>query len=303
MSAWALRCRKLVKRYGAVTALDGLDLDVRQGECFGLLGPNGAGKTTTMEIVAGLLDPGAGDIEVLGGNWRADKELRTRVGIALQETHLPDHLTVRELLALFRSFYRDGPTVSSLIEQLGLADKRDTLFLNLSGGQKQRVAVGCALVGDPELVLLDEPTAGLDPQARRRIWDVLGKLRTEGRTVLLSTHHIDEAERVCDRVAVVDHGRVIAVGAPGELIARLDSTSLVEFRVEGVADIAELPGVRCAERLDADRFRLAGSELHPMVEALFARASTAGFRVVDLTTRQATLEDVFVKLTGRHLRD
>ncbi|ONI91401.1 multidrug ABC transporter ATP-binding protein [Saccharothrix sp. ALI-22-I] len=302
MSSLAVRCRELVKRYGAVTALDGLDLDVREGECFGVLGPNGAGKTTTMEIIAGLLAADGGEVVVLDGRWGRDKRLRAEVGIALQETHLPDHLTVRELLRLFRSFYRQGPTVDALIDLLGLADRQDALFVHLSGGQKQRVAVGCALVGDPRLLLLDEPTAGLDPQARRRIWEVLEQLRARGRTVVLSTHYIDEAERLCDRVAVIDHGRVIAQGTPAALIAELGGTGVVEFAVDGEHDFTALPGVQSVQRLD-DGYALTVTEVHTTVEALFARAASAGFRIGGLTTRQATLEDVFVTLTGRQLRD
>lgn len=302
MSSLAVRCRDLVKHYGSVTALDGLHLDVRAGECFGVLGPNGAGKTTTMEIIAGLLEADSGEVVVLDGLWRKDKRLRAEVGIALQETHLPDHLTVRELLRLFRSFYRQGPSVDSLIELLALSDRQDALFAHLSGGQKQRVAVGCALVGDPRLLLLDEPTAGLDPQARHRIWEVLERLRAKGSTVLLSTHYIDEAERLCDRVAVIDHGRVIAEGTPAELISSLGGTSVVEFAIDGEHDFAQLPGVHSVQRLD-DGYALTVTEVHTAVEALFAVAASAGFRIGRLVTRQATLEDVFVTLTGRQLRD
>jgi ABC-2 type transport system ATP-binding protein len=214
----ALRCRQLVKRYGDVVAVDGLDLEVRTGECFGLLGPNGAGKTTTIEILEGLLTPDAGDVEVLGRRWdRHAAELRQRLGIQLQETQLPEKLSVLEILRLFRSFYRHGRTVEEVLALVELGPKRDAWFGKLSGGQKQRLAVACALVGAPEVLFLDEPTTGLDPQSRRQLWAMLGRFRTAGGTVLLTTHYMDEAEKLCDRVAIVDRGRVIALGTPDEL--------------------------------------------------------------------------------------
>src|SRR2546426_7055917 len=211
----AIRCRGLVKDYGSLRAVNGLDLEVRAGECFGLLGPNGAGKTTTIEILEGLLPPTAGDVEVLGLRWgQDDQALRQRLGISLQETRLAEKLTVQETLRLFRSFYKQGLASAAVMEQVGLTEKARAFVGKLSGGQRQRLAVACALVGDPELLFLDGPTTGLDPQSRRQLWDILRELRSQGRTVLITTHYMDEAERLCDRVAIIDHGRVIALGSP-----------------------------------------------------------------------------------------
>jgi ABC-2 type transport system ATP-binding protein len=246
----ALAVRGLRKTYKDVVAVDGLDLDVRPGECFGLLGPNGAGKTTTIEICEGLTTPDAGDVEVLGRRWATDAgELRERLGIQLQETQLSDKLTVQETIDLFRSFYRQGPQTDAIIRLVQLDEKRKARVGNLSGGQKQRLALACALVGEPELLFLDEPTTGLDPQARRQMWDLVDAFKREGRTTVLTTHYMDEAEQLCDRVAIVDHGKVIALGTPDELMASVPMPPR-----------------------------------EPRVHA-------------------ATLEDVFVSLTGRHLRD
>jgi ABC-2 type transport system ATP-binding protein len=239
----ALLVRNLRKTYKDVVAVDGLDLDVRTGECFGLLGPNGAGKTTTIEICEGLTRPDAGDVDVLGRRWATDaRVLRERLGIQLQDTQLSDKLTVVETLTLFRSFFSQGPAPDALIALVQLEEKRRARVGTLSGGQKQRLALACALVGEPELLFLDEPTTGLDPQARRQVWDLIANLRKAGRTIVLTTHYMEEAARLADRVAIMDHGKVIALGTPDELIASIAG-----------------PG--------------------------------------------ATLEDVFVALTGRHLRD
>lgn len=221
----ALVLRGLRKSYGAVVAVDGLDLDVKAGECFGLLGPNGAGKTTTIEICEGLLEKDSGDVEVLGMTWRDDaRQLRQRLGIQLQDTQLTEKLTVAETLQLFRSFYRNGKSVAEVIDLVKLGEKRKARVGSLSGGQKQRLAVACALVGDPELLFLDEPTTGLDPQSRRQLWRLIEEFRSTGRTILLTTHYMDEAEKLCDRVAIVDHGRVIALGTPQDLIGSIAAT-------------------------------------------------------------------------------
>jgi ABC-2 type transport system ATP-binding protein len=220
--ASALRCRGLVKRYGDVVAVDALDLDVRRGECFGLLGPNGAGKTTTIEILEGLLTQDAGEVEVLGRPWAADRgSLRARLGIQLQETQLADKLTVEETLRLFRSFYPDGPSVAELLDVVELASKKQSWVSRLSGGQRQRLSVACALAGRPELLFLDEPTTGLDPQSRRQLWDVLERFRAGGGTILLTTHYMDEAHTLCERVGIMDLGKLIALGTPRELVATL----------------------------------------------------------------------------------
>ncbi|MFP5287645.1 MAG: ABC transporter ATP-binding protein, partial [Thermoanaerobaculia bacterium] len=213
----AIRCRGLVKRFADVVAVAGLDLEIARGECFGLLGPNGAGKTTTIEILEGLTEPDEGEVEVLGTKWQGDgRGLREKLGVSLQETQLNEKLTVAETIRLFRSFYRQGRDPEQVLAALALEEKRDARVGKLSGGQKQRLAVACALVGDPELLFLDEPTTGLDPQSRLQLWQQITDFRAHGGTVLLTTHYMDEAERLCDRVAVIDHGKVIALGTPAE---------------------------------------------------------------------------------------
>src|SRR3954451_1152434 len=228
----ALRVEGLRKAYGDVVAVNGLDLTVGAGECFGLLGPNGAGKTTTIEICEGLTVPDAGVVEVLGRRWDSDeRDLRERLGIQLQETQLAEKLTVDETVMLFRSFYSRGRNVNEVIDVVKLGEKRTSRVGKLSGGQKQRLALACAIVGDPELLFLDEPTTGLDPQSRRQLWDLIIELRASGRSIVLTTHYMDEAERLCDQVAIVDHGRVIALGSPRELISSLGAEHVVEFSV------------------------------------------------------------------------
>jgi len=305
----AIRCRKLVKRYGDVVAVDGLDLEVGRGECFGLLGPNGAGKTTTLEVLEGLLEPTAGEVEVLGRRWSdGARELRQRLGITLQETRLPEKLTVREAVTLFRSFYARGRPVDEVIGLVSLEEKAGSWVEKLSGGQRQRLAVACALVGDPEVLFLDEPTTGLDPQSRRQLWEVVAELRGQGRTVLLTTHYMDEAERLCDRVAVVDRGKVIALGTPRELIERVVGHEVVEFAAAAgagpldEAGLAALPGVRQVRRANG-AYALTVDRVHRTVPALLAWLDAAAAPLDRLATHSATLEDVFVTLTGRRLRD
>ena len=305
----ALRCRGLVKRYGPVLAVDGLDLEVRAGECFGLLGPNGAGKTTTVEICEGLLEPDAGEVSVLGERWRGDGlALRARLGVQLQETKFPEKLRVREVIALFRSFYPRGPEIRETLGLVQLQEKQDAYVKTLSGGQKQRLSLACALVGDPELLFLDEPTTGLDPQSRLQSWGIVEALKARGRTVLLTTHYMEEAARLCDRVAIVDHGKPIALGTPRELIASLGAEHVIEFAVEDAARplpleaLAALPSVERVAQEDG-RCRLTVREVHKTVPALLAALAAHGASVSQLTTHHATLEDVFVALTGRTLRD
>jgi ABC-2 type transport system ATP-binding protein len=299
----------LRKAYSDVVAVDGLDLEVRAGECFGLLGPNGAGKTTTIEICEGLLSPDAGTVELLGMRWETDgPELRQRLGVQLQETQLSEKLTVDETVRLFRSFYRRGPSVAEVIAMVQLEEKRSSRVGGLSGGQKQRLAMACALVGDPDLLFLDEPTTGLDPQARRQLWELIERFKTEGRTIILTTHYMDEAERLSDRVAIMDHGKVIALGTPRELIASIGAEHMVAFAMDGgaaplnLASLENLDGVRVA-RCENGGYELQVRELHRAVAALFEETARRGIVVTDLRTHSATLEDVFVSLTGRHLRD
>jgi ABC-2 type transport system ATP-binding protein len=307
----AIRCVNLVKRYDArppVEAVRGLDLEIQVGECFGLLGPNGAGKTTTLEILEGLLDTTAGEVEVLGLRWgEADAEIRQRIGISLQETRLADKLTVRETVTLFRSFYRSGLDPDEAIRRVSLDEKARSYVVQLSGGQKQRLAVACALVGDPELLFLDEPTTGLDPQSRRQLWEVINAFRSAGRTVMLTTHYMDEAERLCDRVAVVDHGKIIALGTPAELIARIGGEHVVTFSLIGderpdPTSFTGLPSVQSAWEEEGS-VCLASGEPHRTLPALLTFLQQQERELAALTTRHATLEDVFVNLTGRHLRD
>jgi ABC-2 type transport system ATP-binding protein len=308
----AVMCRDLRKRYPSrhapVDAVDGLDLEVEPGECFGLLGPNGAGKTTTIEILEGLLPPSSGDVQILGQRWgRADAALRARIGISLQETRLAEKLTVAETLTLFRSFYETGLEPVAVMQEVSLIEKARAYVGKLSGGQKQRLAVACALIGDPELLFLDEPTTGLDPQSRRQLWDILRGMRTEGRTVLITTHYMDEAEKLCDRVAIIDHGKVIALGAPSALISRLGGDHFVEFALQDGAALDEnrlgnLPAVTSVRR-EEDVYSLAVSAPHITIPALLHELRDEERDLVRLTTRHASLEDVFVSLTGRHLRE
>jgi ABC-2 type transport system ATP-binding protein len=304
-----LRVVGLRKAYDDVVAVDGLDLTVHAGECFGLLGPNGAGKTTTIEICEGLTVPDSGTVEVLGMTWASDERaLRERLGIQLQETQLAEKLTVGETVQLFRSFYAVGRDVREVIDVVQLGEKVDARVGKLSGGQKQRLAHACAIVGDPELLFLDEPTTGLDPQSRRQLWDLIVELRASGRSIVLTTHYMDEAERLCDRVAIVDHGRVIALGSPRELIASLGAEHVVEFttpRWQGVLSVESLralDGVNAA-RHASGRWSLEVTELSRAMPALLAELARHDLPLGDLATHSATLEDVFVSLTGRQLRD
>jgi ABC-2 type transport system ATP-binding protein len=316
LSPPALRLQNLRKAYKDVVAVDGIELEVRRGECFGLLGPNGAGKTTTIEICEGLTAADSGEVAVLGMHWDRDAaELRQRLGIQLQETQLSEKLTVLETVRLFRSFFRQGPETSEVIAQAQLGEKRNARVGGLSGGQKQRLALACALVGDPDFLFLDEPTTGLDPQARRQLWDLIDQFKLAGRTILLTTHYMDEAERLCDRVAIMDHGKVIALGTPRELIASIGAEHIVEFAIGNaefavgdaaqaldVAAVRRIAGVRSV-RAENGSVLMHVSELHQAVPALLAEFSRQGVPLTELRTHSATLEDVFVTLTGRHLRD
>ena len=310
------------KTFGNVVAVDRLDLEVMRGECFGLLGPNGAGKTTTIEICEGLTDPDRGSVTLLGLSWKTEaKELRHRIGIQLQETQFPDKLTVEETLRLFRSFFHRGIAVDETIRIAQLEEKRTARVGGLSGGQKQRLAMACALVGDPELLFLDEPTTGLDPQARRHLWDLVDDLKRAGRTIILTTHYMDEAERLCDRVGIMDHGRIIALGTPAQLIASVGGDHIVEFAVMrsdaarsdagrtnsirgdlDAAPLKEIPGVQ-SHRVDAGLHQLSVTDLHTTVPRIFSALAAMGLHLSEFRTHSASLEDVFVGLTGRNLRD
>ncbi|MCU1336141.1 MAG: ABC-type multidrug transport system, ATPase component, partial [Bryobacterales bacterium] len=303
----ALRVRNLRKTYKDVVAVDGIDLEVLSGECFGLLGPNGAGKTTTIEICEGLTEADSGEVEVLGLRWSSDAAtLRQRLGIQLQETQLAEKLTVLETLKLFRSFFRQGPGADEVIGLVQLEEKRDARVGALSGGQKQRLALACALVGDPDLLFLDEPTTGLDPQARRQLWELIEEFKEAGRTILLTTHYMDEAERLCDRVAIMDHGKVIAHGTPRELIASIGVEHVVEFSAGSTTlDLAGVSRIACVRdvRSENGTVLMQVTELHQAVPAVLAELGRQGVPLTELRTHSATLEDVFVHLTGRNLRD
>jgi ABC-2 type transport system ATP-binding protein len=306
----AVAVRDLHKSYGPVEAVRGISFEIGAGECFGLLGPNGAGKTTTVEVLEGLLPATAGEVEVLGRRWgRDDHEIRERLGVCLQQTVLPEKLEVGETVALFRALYREGRDGAEVVREVGLSEKARARVGTLSGGQKQRLAVACALVGDPELLFLDEPTTGLDPQSRRQVWEIVNGLKARGRTVILTTHYMDEAEKLCDRIAVVDQGRVIAGGTPRELIRSLGGDHVIEIAVEegGPGELppealADLPSVRSAHA-EAGHLVLTVTEPHVAIAPLLERVTSRGFSLASLATRHASLEDVFVSLTGRHLRD
>jgi ABC-2 type transport system ATP-binding protein len=320
-NAPAVVCRNLRKVYDGrhglfrkpsppVVAVDGLDLSIHRGECFGLLGPNGSGKTTTVEMIEGLLAPTAGEVELLGLAWgRDDVHLRERMGVALQETYLPEKLTVEELVTVFRSFYRRPRPSDEVLAEVELVEKRTAWVGKLSGGQRQRLAIACALVGEPEILFLDEPTTGLDPQSRRQVWGLVGAYRARGGTVLLTTHYMEEAERLCDRVAIVDQGKLVRLGAPAELILALPGDHVVEIEMErgqtGL-DPAELRGLRSVGDVHLSpegTWSLAVSEPEHAVAEALDLIERKGLKLARLGTRKASLEDVFVALTGRHLRD
>jgi ABC-2 type transport system ATP-binding protein len=297
----------LHKYYGKTRAVDGISLAVRQGEIFGMLGPNGAGKSTTIEMLEGLRTPDSGSVEVLGLRQPRDATaIKRRIGIQLQTTALYPRLTVTEILDLFHTFYRGHPTLPTdeLIRLVDLEEKKETRSKALSGGQKQRLSVALALVNDPEIIFLDEPTTGLDPQARRQLWDVIRALRGRGKTILLTTHYLEEAEQLCDRVAIVDHGKIIEQGAPSELIQRYFQEIAIQFQDGhgGPDAYAHLPGVSHAATEDG-LVTVYSADVPRTMAALLERETSGEGKLRDLSVRSATLEDVFLKLTGRALRD
>ena len=312
-----IECTNLRKTYdGKVEAVRGLSLRIEAAECFGLLGPNGAGKTTTIEILEGLLAPTCGEVRIFGHTWKDNpRQLREWIGISLQETRLSEKLNVRETIELFASFYREPRPADDILEELQLTEKSDAWVGKLSGGQKQRLAVATALVGNPRILFLDEPTTGLDPQSRRQLWEIVRAFQKKGGTVLLTTHYMDEAERLCDRLAIVDHGEIIAEGTPSDLIDQLGGHHVVEFQVskDGNADSdnldddnlkrwRSLPSVESVRREDST-VCLSVREPHLTIPALLDAVTSDGHQLEHLSTRQASLEDVFVLLTGRHLRE
>ena len=308
MSTDALYCKDLYKRFSDVIAVDGLSLSIARGECFGLLGPNGAGKTTTVEMFEGLTQPDSGELKVLGESWRggrSDRALRERLGVQLQETQMQNRLSTFETVRLFRSFYESGRTIDEVIELVGLQEKRHARVGKLSGGQRQRLALACAMVGDPEILFLDEPTTGLDPQARRRIWDIVSQYQAGGGTVLLTTHYMEEAEALCDRVGIVEHGKLVALDSPAALVASLKGEQIVELSLDRDLPpeaLAALDGVADV-RKDADIYRLAIQDIGKTLPAVLVELKTRELDICTLTTHEATLEDVFFVLTGRALRD
>ncbi|MEM9065981.1 MAG: ABC transporter ATP-binding protein [Planctomycetota bacterium] len=308
----AVRATGLIKHYADVKAVDGIDLEARVGECLGVLGPNGAGKTTTIEMLEGLKTPDAGEIEVLGLTWAKDRrEIQQRIGVQLQETDLQDKIKVFEILRLFGSFYPGEANIEEVLEIIGLTEKRDAFIKSLSGGQRQRVSIGCALLHSPDVLFLDEPTTGLDPQARRMVWEVVERFKAKGGTVLLTTHYMEEAERLADDLLIVDHGKVIAKGSPAEIISTLDAESFVRFMLgtedggdHGISDdtLLAFEGVNAVRREGTD-FVLSVTDTQRVISALFDLAREHGLRIDDLRTHRPTLEDVFVHMTGKQLRD
>lgn len=301
-----LRVENLVKRYGNVEAVRGVSFSVEEGEVFGLLGPNGAGKTSTVEILEGLRDPDGGTVSVCGLNPQTNSnELKHEIGAVLQSTSLPDKLRVMEALRLFAGFYKRRRSPEDLLKRFGLEEKRNAFYSQLSGGQKQRLALAMALVNDPRVVFFDEPTAGLDPQVRREIYDIIEELRRDKKTIVMTTHYIEEAEHLCDRVAIVDHGKVIALGTPRDLKSHSGGTTRIEVRLsqpaangalgtlEGVADVRELDGA----------YVLHSRKPPKTIVDLVKHLEGNGNELVSLEIASPSLEDVFIELTGRRLRD
>ncbi len=308
----AIECRDLKKTYKGkppVEAVRGINLKIEQGTCYGVLGPNGAGKTTTIEILEGLLTATSGEAEILGMRWgKDDTAIRHRIGVSLQETVFSDRLTVGETLTLFRSFYASGISVQAAMSLVSLEEKEKSWVKKLSGGQKQRLAVATALVGDPEIIFLDEPTTGLDPTSRRQLWDIIRDFRKRGRTILLTTHYMDEAEQLCDRVAIFDQGKIISEGTPRELIRSIGAEHVIEFSINDANshfDRSVLKSIETVDRFEPvdDHFRMTVGKPHVVLPQLITQLATWGINLTSLSTRHSSLEDVFIDLTGRGLTD
>jgi ABC-2 type transport system ATP-binding protein len=309
---FAIRCQNLTKTYPGrppVQAVRGIDFEVQVGQCYGVLGPNGAGKTTTIEILEGLLDATSGEAEVLGMRWKHDAQaIRERIGVSLQETRLSDRLTVLETLQLFRSFYASGISPSEAIVKVSLQEKSNVWIKNLSGGQKQRLAVATALVGNPDLIFLDEPTTGLDPSSRRELWGIIESFKADNKTVLLTTHYMEEAEQLCDRVAIFDAGKIIAEGSPRELIGSLGAEHFIDFSIDASAESLNVPALESMNSVldvlvDGNQIHLSVEKPHLVLPPLLEHLNEQNFDLTNLTTRHASLEDVFISLTGRKLVD
>jgi ABC-2 type transport system ATP-binding protein len=306
MTEPAIFCQSLVKCYGEKLAVAGIELRVEVGECFGLLGPNGAGKTTTVEMLEGLTRPDSGTVQLFGVPWGIgqDRELQERLGVQLQDTQLADKLVVEEVLRLFRSFYRKGHTVEQLIVELDLSAERKVQYHKLSGGQKQRVALGTALAGDPELLFLDEPTTGLDPRARQALWRIVQGFQRRGRSVLITTHYMEEAAALCDRIAIMDHGKIIALGTPRSLVDGLGLVQFVEFETKQTLDAAALSALPPVELVEprGEGYRLRIDRSLSALREVLAELERQRVTPIGLSTHQATLDDVFLHLTGRALK-
>jgi len=305
MSAQIL-VRGLRKEFPKVLAVDGVDLDVAAGEVFGLLGPNGAGKTTTLEMIEGLTAADAGEIAICGLHWQQNaQEIRDRIGVQLQATSLYNKIPPREALDLFGSYYPKRRGTEELLELVQLKDKADAYHVTLSGGQAQRLALALALVNDPEVVFLDEPTAGLDPQGRRSLWEVVRAMKAEGRTTMLTTHYMDEAEALCDRLAILDHGKILRSGTPAELIASLGIPSVVELTFDGAAPDPSAFAARLGSAVEArgDVWEIPTPDPKTLLPRVFTTIESERLEYNQVHVRRATLEDVFLHLTGRSLRE
>ncbi len=301
-----MRVTRLVKRYGAVCAVDGISFAVPRASVFTILGPNGAGKTTTLEILEGIREPDGGEIEVFGAKLkRVTRAVRERMGVLLQDGNFEPYLRVKETVALFASFFKKALPVDDVLASLSLQDKKRAAVRTLSGGQKQRLAVAVALVNDPELIFLDEPTTGLDPQARRNMWSIVTDLKRRGKTIILTTHYMEEAEALSDHVCIMDQGRIIAEGSPRELASGLGQETIIEFVASrlGPADLEELERCGKAARVDGELVTLNTDDLVHTMEALLAWSKERGIPLANMTVRQPNLEDVFLSLTGRRLRE
>jgi ABC-2 type transport system ATP-binding protein len=297
---------ELRKTYGTTTAVDNISFEVREGEIFGIVGPNGAGKTTTIECLEGLRKPDSGRIQILGKDPKNDSNfLKLHTGMQLQQSNLPDRMKVWEALDLYSTFYPNPVNWQTLLQTLGISEKRNTVFSRLSGGQKQRLFIALALLPDPKLIFLDELTTGLDPQARHAIWDLIREVRSKGKTILLTTHFMEEAERLCDRVAILDHGQIVALDTPAALIRSIAGEESITFHVDAPLPVSFEQAFSGSTRIEqqGDRIVIHGkSDNVPLISTVVNRLTEYKIKFRDLSTAQANLEDVFLALTGRQIR-